>query len=194
MQVHEVVHDSTLKIVLDAVDNHLLADVHDLEKGQMVLVPVFIHGLVYFLVVSDAVAKVQSCLLRVLSFVVGTSCLNVSYVRHDQFLVVAFRLNVQHLDTSLGANIENPRSALFCRVGCVQECDNTVFVPKPFQHIGHSSLGGCSPLTLALYIGGVEEIGSRLRCSLAAVIADIEGLSGYGQPLEVSLGCSSDRR
>lgn len=108
MQVHEVIDNATLQVVLDPVDDDLLANVEDFQIRQVVLVPVFVDRLVDLFVISNAAPEVDGSLLWILAFVVGAGCLDVSYICHDQFLVVALGLDVDDLDPGVGADLQYP--------------------------------------------------------------------------------------
>lgn len=69
VQVHEEVDHARLQVVLDLVDDDLLADVDELHVREVFLV--FVDRLVHFFVVEDAVAKVLHRGFRILAFVVG---------------------------------------------------------------------------------------------------------------------------
>lgn len=59
-----------LQVVLDTVDNDLLAHVDHLDVGEIRLILVTIDRLVDFFVVADAFLEVLYCLLWVLAIVV----------------------------------------------------------------------------------------------------------------------------
>lgn len=168
---------------MDAVDDDLLANVHDFQIGEMLLISIFVDGLVDLLIVPNACSKVDCGLLWVLALVVRTGCLDISYVCHDKVLVVALGLDVYDLYAGVGADLEDPPAALLGRVGGVQQGNDAVLVAEPLEHVGHGCLRRSLPLALALCIGGVEEVGGGLCGGFATVVADIEGLGGYGEPL-----------
>lgn len=187
VKVHQVVDDTALQIILDTVDDDLLAHVHELEVGVLALVAVVVQRLVDLLVIADAVPEVLGGLFRVLATVVRAGELDVADVGHDEVLVVAFALDKDDLDPFLCAGIENPLAAFFGRVGRVQYADDSA-AAKPGQHVGDGSLGGGPPLLLALFVIHVEEVRGRVGRIVATVVADIEGLRWDRQPLEIALG------
>ena len=90
VQVHEVIHHPTLKIVLYAVDYDLGADIHDLEICEVVLVAILVNGLIDLLIHLDPLAEVQGGHFRILILIIGASSLDVADVGHYQVLVVTF--------------------------------------------------------------------------------------------------------
>lgn len=69
MQVHEIVDDARLEIILQSVDDDLMAYVDKLAVGEVCLV--LVHGLVDSLVIANAVAKIEGCSLGILANVIG---------------------------------------------------------------------------------------------------------------------------
>lgn len=90
MKVHEVVYHTTLDVILDLVDDDVLADIDKLDIGKVGFVGV--DRLVNPLVVADAVAEILSSLFGILANVVGRRCLHFENVAHDEILVVTLRL------------------------------------------------------------------------------------------------------
>jgi hypothetical protein len=177
VEVDEVVHDTALEVILDAVDDDLLANVHDLEVGVVILVTVLIDALVNLLVVANAVTEVESSLIWVLALVVWAGRLDVADVAHNEGLLVAFRLDEHDFDTLLGNSVHHPLATLFGAICRIEDADYAA-LSEPGQHIGHCSLRGSPALSLALGIVGVEEIGCRLRGIGAAVVAHVKRLGG----------------
>lgn len=112
MEVHEVVNNSTLKIVSNSTDDDLLANIHDLKVSQMRLLALSINSAVDFLVVANTVAEIKSGSLGVLAAVIWASGLNIANIGHDELLIIAFALNEKNLDAILVANFENPLATL----------------------------------------------------------------------------------
>ena len=69
MKIHEVVHDSALQVILNLVDDDLLADIDQLHVCQVLFI--LIDCLINLLIVSYPVSKVQCSRFWVLAFVVG---------------------------------------------------------------------------------------------------------------------------
>jgi hypothetical protein len=69
VEVHEVVDNARLEIVLDKIDDDVLADVDELHEGVILLV-LLVQRLVDLLVVADTVAKVLGSVLWILPNVV----------------------------------------------------------------------------------------------------------------------------
>lgn len=157
MKVHKIIHYTTLKVILDAVDDDLSSHVHDLEVGQMILVPVGVDGLVHLFVVADAVSEVERGLLWVLALVVRTSSLDIPNVGHDELLFVTFGLDKYDVDTFLVDSVEHPFPALLGAV-CRIENTNHSTALEPLHHVCHGSLGRSPSLALAFGIVGVEEV------------------------------------
>lgn len=192
MQVHEIIYDSALQVVLDAVDDHLGANVHDLEVGEVTLVAVLVNRLVDLLIHLDPVPEVQGSLLRILSLVVRAGSLDIPNVGHDQVLVVAFGFDKEHLNALAGALLVDPLAPILGRIGCIEDT-NDATLTEPFDHVGDGCLGGHSSSSFALGIRCVEEIGRRVRSVGSSVVAHIEGLGIDGEPLEISLGYSKGK-
>ena len=187
VEVHEVVNHPTLQVVLDAIDNDLLADVHDLQIGQMALV--LINGLVHLLVIPDALYEVRRSTFRVLALVVGGRGLDLEDVAHDQGLVVTFRLDEERLHPLGITPLLDPASALLGGVGRVED-PNDPSVGEPIQHIRHRRFGRRPAHSFALLIRGVEEIGAGLGGVLPSVVAHVEDHRIDGEPLQVALSCA----
>ena len=98
MKVHEIVDNSTLEVVPDTADDDLLADVHDLEVGQVGLLAVGVNGAVNLFVVADAVAEVEGSSLGILAAIIGATSLDVADVGHDELLIVTLALDKEDLD------------------------------------------------------------------------------------------------
>lgn len=186
VQIHEIVDDATLKVILDAVDDDLLAHVHELEVGVFVLITIAVNGLVNLLVHLDAIAEVLRRILGILTAVVRASRLDITNVGHDEILVIALALDKDDLDAMTGASLQHPLATLLCRVGSIKDTDNTTG-PEPGEHVGNSGLGSLASFPLTLRVVHVKEVGSGLRGIIATVVADIEDLGRNRQPLQISL-------
>ena len=68
MEVHQVVHNPTLEVVLYLIDNDLLSDIDELNVRKIALI--LVYCLVNLLVVANAVAEVCCSLLGVLANIV----------------------------------------------------------------------------------------------------------------------------
>jgi hypothetical protein len=68
VQVHEVVYNPALQIVLYLIDDDLLPHINQLDIGQIALI--LVNGLVHFLVVAYPVPEVCRSLLWILSNIV----------------------------------------------------------------------------------------------------------------------------
>jgi hypothetical protein len=191
VQVHEIVDHATLQVVLDAIDDDLLAHVHDLQVGQMALV--LVNGLIHLLIVPDAFSEVLRSRVGVLALVVGRRGLDLKDIAHDQGLIVALRLHEQRLDALCITTFLDPAAALLGGVGCIEDADHATFL-EPLQHIGDRSLGSSSTHTLALRVGVVEEVGTRLGRVLASVVAHVEDHGVDREPFQVPLSCAEVSR
>lgn len=114
MQVHEVVYNATLQIVLNAVDDDLLANVHDFEICIVALVAVTVDRLVDFLILADAPAKVVGSLLRVLVLVIGAASLDIEDIGHDDLFLVAEALYEEDFDAIGLTDLMDPFAAVLC--------------------------------------------------------------------------------
>lgn len=186
MQVHEIIDNSTLEVVLDAVDDDLFADIHELEVGVFVLIAVTIDGLVDLLVHLDTITKVLGGFFWILAAIVGAGGLDISDVGHDEILVVALALHEENLDTVAGAGVDDPFPALLGRVGGIQDADDAA-TSEPSQHVGNGGLGGSAALTLALGVVHIKEVGSWLWSIISTIVSNVEDLRRNRQPLKVAL-------
>lgn len=191
MQVHEVVHDTTLQVVANAVDDDLLPHVHNLEESQILLVAVLVKRFVHLFVVAYAIAEVERCGFGILALVIGTGGLDVADVGHNHVLVIALGLDKYDLDVVLGHEIEDPFAPLFCAIGGIEDADNATLL-KPSEHVGYRSLGSSATLALSLRVVGFEEVGGRLRGICASVVADIECSGGDREPGKIALRWEGD--
>ena len=119
MQVHEVVHHAALEIVLDTVDDNMLAHVHDLQVRQMALV--LVDSLIHLLIVADALPEVLRRRVGVQAAVVRGGGLDLEDVAHDESLVVALGLHKQRLNALIIAALLDPAAALLGGVGRVED-------------------------------------------------------------------------
>ena len=68
MEIHEIIDDSALKVVLDLVDNDLLPNIYQFDVCKIFLI--LIDSLVDLLVSPDPIAEILTCDFWVLSLVV----------------------------------------------------------------------------------------------------------------------------
>lgn len=188
MKVHEVVDDSALKIVLDAVDDDALANVHDLQIGKVALVLIPIDCHVDLFILLDAVPKVFNSLLRIGACVIGRSGLDVENVCHDDVLVVAKRLYKECFNALLVIPVLDPASAGFGAVGGIQNGYDTLAVLEVCDHVLNGSFGGNLPDTLSFRIAKIEKLCIGMWDELATVGAHVEDFGINRQPLEVTNG------
>ena len=187
VQIHEIVNDATLQVVLDTIDDDLLAHVHELEISVLILVTIVVNRFVDLLIHLDAVAEILGRLLGILATVVGTGRFDVADVGHDELLVITLALYKEDLDSMVLKSVHNPFAALLCRVSGIKDADDTPRL-KPSEHVVDSSLGSLATFAFTFGIVHVEEVSSGLRSIMTTVVADVEDLSRNGQPLQVSLG------
>jgi hypothetical protein len=188
MQVHQVIHHPTLQIILNAIDDNLFANVHDLQIRNITLV--CIDGLINLLIVPDSVSEISSRRLGIQTLIIRGCGLHLENVAHDEILVVAFRLYKQCFDSLSITTLLNPTSALFCRVCSIQNSDDSSLL-EPVQHVCDGGFGGSAAHSLTLNIGGIEEIGCGLGSIISAVVSYVEDLRIDREPFEVALGCEA---
>lgn len=164
-----------MQIVLNTIDDNLFANVHNLEICIVALVAVTINRLVDFFILADALAEISGGVLWVLALVVWAGCLDIENVGHDDLLLVAFALDKEDFYTVGLADLVNPFAALLCRIGRVEDADDTASF-EPFQHVCNSSLSGRAALSFALCIVEVEKVGCWMWRIVAPVVADVERL------------------
>lgn len=182
MKIHEIVNNSTLQIILDPVDDNLLADIEHFEVCVLVLVAITINGRVNPLVHLDPISEVHGCCFWILTLVIGTGQLDVTDVCHDEFLIVTFALDEQDLNPVGSACIKDPFASVLCRIGGVEDANHATRA-KPGEHVGDGSLGSSAALALTLLVGNVKEVSSGLGGIMAPIIANIERLGRDRKPL-----------
>lgn len=173
MQVHEVVDDATLEIVLDTVDDDLLANIHQFQVGVVVLILVAINSLVDLFVVLDPIAKVLSRLFWILALVVGACQLDVTDVGHDGLFIIAFAFDKQNFDAMGSARIIDPFTAFLGGIGRIQNANNAAGA-EPGKHVSYGGLGSGTAFPLTLGIAEIEKVGRWLWSVMTPVVADIE--------------------
>ena len=129
MEVHEVVDDSALQVVLDLVDYDSASHIDQLDICKVLLI--LIDCLVHLLVLLNAIAKVPARFFWILPHVVRRCGLNLHDVGHDDVFGVAFRFYVKGLHVVLLAFLSNPATARFGGIGRIQYCNNTLSAIKP---------------------------------------------------------------
>lgn len=187
MQIHEVVDNTTLEIVLNAVDDDLLANVHQLQVGVAVLIAVGVNSLVDFFIVLDAIAKVLGRFFWILAAVVGACQLDVTNVGHDGLFIIAFAFDKQHLDAMGSARIPDPFASLLGGIGRIQDANDAAGA-EPGKHVSNGGLGSGTAFPLTLGVAEIEKVGRGLWSVMTPVVADIEGCRRNRQPLQISLG------
>ena len=187
MEIHEVVDNSTLKVVLDLVDDDLLAHIDQLHVRQVLLV--LIDRLVNLLVIAYSVPKIQRSRLRILALIVWRGSFDLDDVCHDGLFRITLGLHIERLDVVGVATLTHPPSSSLCRVCSIQYSHRSTVFLEPFEHVLHGGFRSSMPHTLAVFIGCIEEVGCGLWGVLSAVGADIEGLGVYRKPSQVSDDC-----
>jgi hypothetical protein len=150
MQIHQVVHDSALEVVLNLVDNDLFANVDQLDICEVTLI--LVYCLINLFVVSNAIAEIGRGNLRVLADVVWGRRLDFQYVAHDEVFVVAFGLDEESLDIVRSASFLYPPSSALCRVCRIQNCNQPLALGKPLAHVIDSCFGGCFSEALSFWV------------------------------------------
>lgn len=173
MQVHEVVDNATLKIVLDTVDDDLLANIHQFQVCVAVLILVAINSLVDLFIVLDPSAKVLSRLFWILTLVVGACQLDVADVGHDGLFIITFAFDKQNLDAMSSARIIDPFTTLLGGIGRIQDANNAAGA-EPGKHVSNGGLGSGTAFPLTLGIAEIEKVGRWLWSVMTPIVADIE--------------------
>ena len=94
MKIHEIVHDTALEIVANAVDDNLLSDVDKLNICKIFLGNRFVN----LLVVADSIHEVLRRVFRILTLIVGAGGLDFQDVGSNQLLVITLRLDKHNLE------------------------------------------------------------------------------------------------
>lgn len=155
MEVHEVVDNSRLKVILYPVDDDLCANINDLAVCHIGFV--LVQCLIYALVHLDALPEILCGFLRVLTLVVWAGGLDFEDVAHDYILAVALALDEERLDAFSVTTLLNPTSPSFGAVCSVENRNEIVGGAEPSAHVCDCSFGGGFAQTLAFLVGGVEE-------------------------------------
>ena len=171
MQIHQIVHNPTLQIILNSIDDHALAHIHDLQVCHIILLR--INGLINLLVIANAVPEILRSFLGVLPNVVGGCSLDLEDIGHDELLVVAFALHKQGFDSFFVAAFFDPSSAGFGRVRGVKDGNDAAGL-EPGQHVDDGCFCGCATRFFALYVVDVEEVRGRVWVVISAVVAYVE--------------------
>lgn len=175
VEIGQVVDETGLKVVLDEVDDDSIADVDDLHVGEVTLG--LVNCLVDLLVVPDAVAKVFSGFLWVLTDVVGRCGLHFEDVGHDEVFVVAFALHEEVKEVRFDDLVIDPLASRFGRVCSIEDGNFVGLILEPVQHVSDCSFCGSSPSLFALRIVDVEKLGIRVRIVGSSVFPNVEDLS-----------------
>lgn len=119
VEVHEIVNDSTLKVVLNAIDNDLFPNIHNFEVRVLVFVAVLVNGFVYLFIIAYAIEEILSRSFRILAAIIRARSLDIADVCHDDVLVVALALDKEDLDAMLSTNIVDPFSTFLGGISCI---------------------------------------------------------------------------
>lgn len=190
VEIHQIVDNTTLEIVLDTVDDTLLADIHKLQICQVILR--LVNSLVDLLIIGDTVTEILCSLLGVHSDVVWGGCLDFQDIAHDKVLVVALGLDIHGLNTGLVTFCLDPAAARLGRVSSIEDCNDSAIL-EPDEHVRHSSLSRSTSHSLSFAITSIEEVCSGLRGVIATVVSNVEDLRVNGEPLEVALSYKSHK-
>ena len=180
MKVHEVVNNSALQVILNLVDDDLLAHINQLHVCRVLFI--LIDRLINLLIVPYPVPKIQCRRFWVLSLIVGRCGLNLDDICHDGLFRITLGLHKDRLDTVGIAALTHPSSSSLCRIGSIQYSDSSPFCLEPLEHVFHGGFRCSMPHALAVFIGCIEEVGCGLWGILSAIGADIEGLGAYRKP------------
>lgn len=195
VEVGQEVHQPGLQVVLDAVDDDLVAEVRHFDVGELFLG--LVDGLVHLLVHFDAVPEILGRLFGVLSApmsaetakligfvpdVIWRSGLHFENVCHDEVFIVAFALHEQVRHLGRFEFLVNPLATRLGRVGGIQDSHLVHRVPQPVQHVGDGCLGRRATGLLSLRVARFEKLGIWMRRPLASVLADVEYLCLDGRP------------
>lgn len=140
MEIHEIVDDPALQVVMDLIDDDLTPDVDQLDVRQVLLV--LIDGLIDLFVHANAVPKVVGRNLRVLAHVIRTCGLDLTDIGHDERLIIALGLDEDGLDPVGRTAFSDPATSFFGRVGGVQDADDAFPFIVPAQHVTDGGFGG----------------------------------------------------
>lgn len=158
------------------IDDDLRPDIHNLDIREILLVCLAVKSLIDLLVIADPVPEIESRSLWIGSLIIWRRRLDLEDVRHDQVLVITTRLDEQCLDVMLLAFVVYPAAPVLGGIGRVEDCDCSVFLLEPFDHIIESSLCCRASHPLSLAIVRIEEVGSGLRGIISSIGAYVEDL------------------
>lgn len=176
VKIDQVIDKTTGKIILDEIDDDLVAHVDELN----VSIALFglVDGLIYFFIIRDPLPEIPGRFFGILTFVIRRGCLYFQDVAHDQLLIVTFRFDEDGVDAGGGNAFMHPFTSISCRVGGIEDGNRIVFVrAEPAQQVRHSGFGSCSPRLLPLGILWLEEARVWLSILLSSIFTNIEDLS-----------------
>ena len=177
MEIHEVVDDSALQVVLYLVDDDLLAHIDQFHICQVLFI--LIDCLVHLFIIPYPVAKVHCSCFWILAYIVGRCGLDLQDVCHDGLFGIALGFNIERLDAVGFTALTDPSSSSLCRICSVQYGDSSSICLEPVEHVFDSGFCSSVPHPLAFFVGRIEKVSRGLWCILSAVDANIEGLGFY---------------
>lgn len=86
MKVHQVIDHSALEVILNAVNDNLFADIHDLEISEIIFL--FVNSLVDFFIVLNTVTEILCGSFWIKTNIVGGRGLDFQDIAHDQVLII----------------------------------------------------------------------------------------------------------
>lgn len=95
--------------------------------------------------------------------------------------------------TGGGDLVVDPLATFFGRVGSIENADLVTAVLEPLQHVGDGGFCSSFPGTLAIFVGGIEEVGTWMRVVGTTVAAYVEDLCDDILPLEESDDLAGDQ-
>lgn len=158
---------------MNAVDDDLLANIHQFQVSVAILVMVCVNGLVDLFIVLDSIAKVLGRIFWILAAVIRACQLDVTNVGHDDLFIIAFAFDKQNLNAMGCARIPDPFTTLLGGVGRIQNANNAAGA-EPCKHVSNGGLGSRTAFPLTLRIAEIKKVGRWLWSVMTSIVADIE--------------------
>ena len=138
MEILDIVNQATGQVVFNVINNHGGTDVDQLDVSEVVLI--VSKRLVDFFIIADTISEVLCSDLRVLSHIIWRRSLDLENIVHNKFLVIAFRLNKQGLDSVGKTVFVDPITAILGGVCGIQDRNLPISLTEPASHVCHGCL------------------------------------------------------
>lgn len=184
VQVHKVVHHTTLEVVCNTIDDNLAPHVDELDKGEIFLI--LVNSLVHLFIVLNTFTEVTGGFFGILAGVVGACGLHIKNIAHNEVLIIALGFDEESLDVGGGATLLDPATPVFGGVCRVEYGNGVLGVLEPLDHVGDGGFCGSTAETLPFFVRCVEERGCRGWGIVAAILSHVESAGFNREPCKVA--------